>query len=390
MADRNADERQPLLYQTPSSSPAPAPSSSGSSSPTLCYSSPDRNNDPKDVPAAEEDITSTSLHPSRAIEDDVLPESSTLGRNLTWWSCFNLVISRVIGSGIFATPGAILQAVGSPGLTLLLWIVGAVIAACGLAVSLEFGCMLPRSGADKVYLEFTYRRPRFLASTMVAMSAVFLGFTASNCVVFSQYVLFALGLDDAGALLRKGLALALLVVVTVTHVVFPKAGVQIQNILGMFKIAIIGLMILAGIYAIVFQPESSVPPEARGQLSWDRLWDDTVWNWGVISTSLFKVFYSFAGLDNISNVLNEVKDPVRTLRSVTMTSLFTACGMYLLINVAYFLVVPVDNIKDSGELIAALFFEQIFGVGIGRRILPLAVALSAAGNVFVVAFAMVR
>ena len=106
-------------------------------------------------------------------------------------------------------------------------------------------------------------------------------------------------------------------------------------------------------------PSPLSPPESRGQLSWDRLWDDTVWNWGAISTSLFKVFYSFAGLDNISNVLNEVKDPVRTLRSVTMTSLFTACGMYLLINVAYFLVVPVDKIKDSGELIAALFFEQI-------------------------------
>ena len=149
------------------------------------------------------------------------------GRNLTWWSCFNLVISRVIGSGIFATPGAILQAVGSPGLTLLLWIVGAVIAACGLAVSLEFGCMLPRSGADKVYLEFTYRKPRFLASTMVAMSAVFLGFTASNCVMFTR-VCSALGLDDAGALLRKGLALALLVVVTVTHVVFPKAGYRFR------------------------------------------------------------------------------------------------------------------------------------------------------------------
>lgn len=390
MADRNIDERQPLLYQTPSSSSSStASASSGSSTPTLCYSTPDRNDAKDGVPIAEEDITSTSLLPSRTVEDDVLPEPSALGRNLNWYSCFILVISRVIGSGIFATPGAIVQAVGSPGLALLLWIVGAVIAACGLAVSLEFGCMLPRSGADKVYLEFTYRRPRFLASTMVAMSAVFLGFTASNCVVFSQYVLFALGREDAGALLRKGLALGLLIVVTVIHIVFPRAGVQIQNVLGMFKIAVIGLMILAGIYAILLQPESSIPPEARGQLSWDRLWDDTVWNWGLISTSLFKVFYSFAGLDNVSNVLNEVKDPVRTLRSVAMTALVTACGMYLLVNVAYFLVVPVDKIKGSGELIAALFFEQIFGVGIGRRILPLAVALSAAGNVFVVAFAMV-
>lgn len=338
---------------------------------------------------SEDSISSTSLLPSRAVEDDVLPEPSALGRTLSWSSCFILVISRVIGSGIFATPGAILQAVGSPGLSLLLWIVGAVIAACGLFVSLEFGCMLPRSGGDKVYLEFTYRRPRFLASTMVAMSAVFLGFTASNCVVFSQYVLFALGREDAGPVLRKGLALGLLTTIVVIHTVFPTAGVRVQNILGVFKLAIIGFMILSGIYAIVLQPRSSIPPEAQGQLSWDRLWDDSVWNWGLISTSLFKVFYSFSGLDNHSLVLNEVKDPVRTLRSVALTALVTSCGMYLLVNVAYFLVVPMDKIKGSGELIAALFFEQIFGVGIGRRILPLAVAVSAAGNVFVVAFAMV-
>ena len=48
--------------------------------------------------------------------------------------------------------------------------------------------------------------------------------------------------------------------------------------------------------------------------------------------------------------------------------------MYLLVNMAYFLVVPIDEIKDSGELIAALFFERIFGPKTGRvctSLLPL-------------------
>lgn len=43
--------------------------------------------------------------------------------------------------------------------------------------------MLPRSGGEKVYLEFIYDRPRFLASTIVAVQAMLLGFTASNCIV---------------------------------------------------------------------------------------------------------------------------------------------------------------------------------------------------------------
>lgn len=377
MTDINTGERQPLLQSSP-----PSPSTSGSDSPSPLGS--------KYTPSIEESsISSSPLQPTRDIEDDVLPESSSLGRTLSWSSCFILVISRVIGSGIFATPGAILQAVGSPGLSLLLWIAGAAVAACGLAVSLEFGSMLPRSGGEKVYLEFTYQKPRFLASTMVAVHIVLLGFTASNCVVFSQYVLFALDREDAGPALRKGLAFGLLSVITVIHTVFPTAGVRVQNFLGIFKIVIVGFMILAGLYAIVVLPQSAIPPTALGQLSWNRIWDGSAWNWGLISTSLFKVFYSFAGLDNHGNVLNEVKDPVRTLRSVALTALATSCGMYLLVNVAYFSIVPVDRIKESGELIAALFFEQLFGVAVGRRLLPLAVAISAAGNVFVVAFAMV-
>lgn len=90
------------------------------------------------------------------------------------------------------------------------------------------------------------------------------------------------------------------------------------------------------------------------------------------------------------NVMNEVKNPVRTLKSVGTTALATACALYLLINVAYLSVVPLDEIKSSGELIAALFFERLFGPRLGRTILPLAVALSAAGNVMVVSFSMVR
>lgn len=94
-----------------------------------------------------------------------------------------LFLSRVLGSGIFATPGTIVKSAGSIGVALLLWIVGAVIAACSLAVTMEYGCTLPRSGGKKVYLEFTYRYPRFLASTLFAITTIFLGITVTNSVL---------------------------------------------------------------------------------------------------------------------------------------------------------------------------------------------------------------
>lgn len=328
-----------------------------------------------------------SQQPSRSIEDDVLPETSTLGRTISWSSAYILVISRVIGSGIFATPGVIVKAVGSVGLSLSLWVLGAVIAACGLAVALEYGCMLPRSGGEKVYLEFTYRKPRYLASTLMAVQAVLLGFTASNCIVFAQYTLYAFDIE-ATDFLRKGLAVGLLTAITIVHGCFRRTGIAIQNFLGWIKVGLVIFMVLSGLFVVIFKPEGLDGRRSHFPIGAD-IWKDTEWSWGTISTALFKVFYSYAGLNNVSNVLNEVRNPVRTLKSVSITALITACILYSLVNVAYFIVIPLDEIKESKELIAALFFEKVFGPTVGKVILPLAVALSGVGNVMVVTFALV-
>jgi len=140
-----------------------------------------------------------------------------------------------------------------------------------------------------------------------------------------------------------------------------------------------------------FRPQNgSGSPANTDIFHWDKIWKNSNWSWGILSTALFKVLYSYAGLNNVNNVLNEVKHPVRTLKTVAPAALVTACCLYLLVNIAYFIVVPIDELKDSGELIAALFFEKTFGAGFGKTVLPLAIAISAAGNVMVVTYALVR
>ena len=336
-------------------------------------------------------MSEDGLH-HRSVEDEVIPETATLGRNLGWCSAYILIISRVIGSGIFATPGAIVGSVGSIGLSLVLWVAGALFAWFGLAITLEFGCMLPRSGGDKVYLEFTYRRPRYLATTLIAVQSIMLGFTASNCIVFAEYVLFARG-KESTPFEMKLLAVGLLASICTIHSCFLKTGIWIQNFLGWIKIALLVLMVFTSLFAVFFRPHDQalmVPHQLPPQIHGKDIWEGSVWNWGVVSTALFKVWYSFAGLQNVNNVLNEVKNPVKTLKSAASMALVSACILYLLINVAYFLVVPLDEIKHSGELIAGLFFERLFSARTGRVLLPLAVATSAAGNVMVVTFSHVR
>jgi hypothetical protein len=86
-----------------------------------------------------------------------------------------LVFNRMVGTGIFATPSGILQLSGSVGLALFLWVAGSVIAAAGMAVYLEFGTAIPKNGGEKNYLEFVYKRPKFLATGMYTGYVMLLG-----------------------------------------------------------------------------------------------------------------------------------------------------------------------------------------------------------------------
>lgn len=336
-------------------------------------------------PLVEETETTPLQHAKdqRAVENDVIPETATVGRNIGWGSAYIIVISRVIGSGIFAMPGTIVQNVGSPGLALCLWVAGAMVAWAGLAIDLEYGCMLPRSGGMKVYLEYTFRRPRFLATTMVTVQAVLLGFSATNCIVFAKYTIFATGQDPTDWT-TKMLAIGLLTFVIAVHSCFYKTGIWLQNVFGWIKVGLITFMIVTGLVVMIFRPSTEETRKGR-----KGLWDDTEWSWNNSATALFKIAYCYAGLNNLNNVMNEVKNPVRTLKTIAPLALLTACIMYVLINIAYLAVVPLDEIKQSRELIAALFFERVFGAGFGNVFLPLAIALSAAGNVMVVTFSLV-
>ncbi|KAL4782876.1 amino acid permease-domain-containing protein [Aspergillus varians] len=312
-------------------------------------------------------------------------------KHLSWTSAYILVVSRVIGSGIFATPGSIVKSSGSVGLSLLLWVAGTILASCGMVISMEYGCMLPRSGGDKVYLEYAYPRPRFLASTLIAVQAVLLGFTASNCIIFAKYTIYAFG-GEPTELQHKLLAAGLLTLITIVHGCFRQTGIWIQNVLGWLKIFLIGSISLTGIWVILLRPSGieSGAERAHHPMAWDTLWEGSNWSWNLLSTSLFKVLYSYAGLNNVNNVLSEVRDPIQTIKSVCPAALLTSAVLYLLANASYFLVVPLDEIKQSGELVAALLFDRLFGPRVGGTLFPLAIAVSAAGNVMVVVFALAR
>lgn len=101
-----------------------------------------------------------------------------------------LIVNRVIGTGIFATPGAILSLSGSVGLSLFMWVAGMLIAGAGTAVYMEFGTAIPRNGGEKNYLEYVFRKPKFLTTGLYTGYVVLLGWASGNSVIFGYALYF--------------------------------------------------------------------------------------------------------------------------------------------------------------------------------------------------------
>ncbi|KAJ4391793.1 hypothetical protein N0V93_005413 [Gnomoniopsis smithogilvyi] len=307
-----------------------------------------------------------------------------LGRHLGFWSTYFLIIGRIIGTGIFSTPSSITESVGSVGAALMLWVLGLALSFAGLLVWLEFGCMLPRSGGEKLYLEASYPRPRYLATIVFAFNAIFLGFTASGCIVFATNIVTAANstIDDWQ---KRGIAIAVIVFVTLIHTFTPKAGVYLMNSLGFLKVFILAFIIIVGLVVLGGHVKSVPDPTASFQNSFAN--SSTSSN--QYATALFKVLNTYTGWSNAAYVLNEVKNPVRTLKIAGPAALATCGALYLLANVAYFAVASPTEIAASGVTVAAFFMGKVFGTA-AQRAMAVFVALSSLGNVLTITFAQSR
>ena len=156
-----------------------------------------------------------------------------------------LIFNRMIGTGIFATPSAIFTLSGSVGLSLFIWVAGMLIAAAGLAVYLEFGTAIPRNGGEKNYLEYVFRKPRFLATGLYTGYVILLGWAGSNSVVFGEYILHAANVE-VGRWNQRGVGLACITSAFLIHGLALKWGLRLQNLLGVIKLGIILLIVICG------------------------------------------------------------------------------------------------------------------------------------------------
>ncbi|KAF2113803.1 amino acid permease-domain-containing protein [Lophiotrema nucula] len=293
-----------------------------------------------------------------------------------------LVFNRMIGTGIFATPSAIFSLSGSVGLSLFIWVAGMLIAAAGLAVYLEFGTAIPRNGGEKNYLEFVYRKPKYLATGLYTGYAVLLGWAGSNSVIFGEYILHAANVEVT-RWNQRGVGLACITAAFLIHGTMLKWGLRLQNLLGVIKLLIILLIVVSGWAALGGALKIDKPH------NFDNAFSGTTGSAYGVVTALYNVIWSYIGYSNANYALSETKDPVRTLKRAAPLALGSVAILYMFVNIAYFAAVPAEEIISSKRLVAASLFRNIFGTR-AERALSVFVALSAFGNVLSVIFSQGR
>ncbi|KAM6504345.1 high affinity methionine permease, partial [Amanita muscaria] len=318
---------------------------------------------------------------------------SPLGYHVGAVTVVFLNISRMIGTGIFSTPGSILVGVGSPGLSLIFWVIGFVFAATYLCVYLEYASYFPnRSGAEVAYLEKAYPRPRYLIPTAFAVLSVVLSFSSSNAIVLAEYILAAAAIQATTWRIR-GLAVGVYTGIILICWLNTKWSLRLSNLLGLVKlltlvfVSITGLVVLGG-HTAVKDPHANFRNAFAG----------TSQSVNGIANALVKVNFAYSGYENAFNVLNEVKNPVKTMKRYAPLSLTIVFVLYFMCNIAYFAAgkltlyrtVPQAQIRTSKELTASLFFKAVFGNQSALTALDSLIAISTFGNLISIVIGMSR
>lgn len=327
-------------------------------------------------PDTESDINPGGL----TFEEDT---AGGMGRHMGVFSCTMLNVGTIIGTGIFATPSSILESVGSVGASLMLWVLGLVFSLCGLLIWLEFGTMYPRSGGEKVYLEAVYRRPKHLSTVIFAAYAIFLNFSSASCLVFAQNIIIAGGHDPSIWAVR-GIAVGVIFFTVFLHGFTPRLGVYAMNVLSLFKIAILLFIVVTSWVVLSGKTRVKDP-----HVNFRHAFAGSSTSSNDYAAAMFKILYSYAGWQNVNYVMNDVKNPVRTLKIAGPLALGITATLYILANIAYFAASSKSDILESGTTVASLFFENVFGAQ-AQKALSVFIALSALGSVLNIAYSAAR
>lgn len=310
-------------------------------------------------------------------------------RQVKFYPGVALVVGSIIGSGLFMKPASIAALVASPELMLAIWAIAGVFTLTGALVFAELGAMLPVTGG--IYAFFKYIFGDFFAYLYgwAAFAVINTGGVAAIVYVCAYYADHFLHLPQLNTELIaswrlhlpwigdfyilenigvKMLAVGIVLVLTAMNARSLRAGTGFQVLSTALKLVVIGGLVLG----IFLSGEGSISNWANEAPAFNN--DNLL---AGMMLALTGAFFAYDGWANLTFVAGEIDKPRRNIPRMLLTGVLTCVFVYLLVNLAYLYVLPIEEMaksplvaKDaasaawgrmSGDLVAAMIVVSTLG-----------------------------
>jgi len=279
-----------------------------------------------------------------------------------------IVVSLVIGMGIFRTPVNVASASPTPMIFFSAWLAGGLVALCGALTYAEIGSRLPVTGGYYKVFSYAYHPSiAFAINCMILVSNAASG--AAVALVGSEYItgviMPAAKNADYVQTVHISIALAAIIIFYGVNMLGLRLSAKTQTVLTIIKIALI-LMLIAPIFFASGNNDpsiinSSISPGFREYIK-------------AFGVGLVAVSFTYGGYQQTINFGAEVERPNRNIPRGIFIGISIIITLYLTINYAYVHIIGFQELKVSKN-IAAIMASKIFGLN-AERVLSILLFMS--------------
>ncbi|MEO1071119.1 MAG: amino acid permease [Pseudomonadota bacterium] len=265
-----------------------------------------------------------------------------------------VVIANMVGTGVFTSLGFQLMTLESGFALIMLWVVGGLVAICGALSYAELGAALPRSGGEYNFLGRIYHPGAGFISGWVSSTIGFSAPVALAAMTFGAYTTSSL-LPEASASVtnwtERGLAVALIVILTLIHTRQRETSGRFQSIFtGIKVVVILGISVAGLILVSDWQPVSLLPQGG----------DAAALTSGAFAVSLIYVSYAYTGWNVATYMTDELERPQHSLPRVLFAGAFGVMLLYILLNAVFLLTTPMEKMVGEVE-VGVIAARHVFG-----------------------------
>jgi APA family basic amino acid/polyamine antiporter len=276
-----------------------------------------------------------------------------------------IVVSLVIGVGIFRTPAVVAEKAGSEWIFYAAWIFGGLVSICGALTFAEIGSRLPAAGGYYKIFSYAYH-PAYAFMLNWSQVIINAGSSAGVAIIGAEYITPVLFSNSAQTdIIEKIIAISIILFLFAINFAGIKMGARTQNFLSILKI----VMITAFCFAIFGKhaPESSSIINNQNDINFIS----------AFGVALISIFFTYGGYQQTVNFGADVENARTNIPKAIFSGMGIVIFLYLLLNFTYVQVIGFETMKTS-PLIASTLAEIIFGP-IGATIISIVLFTSVLG-----------